>query len=163
MQASRKLRHFIPMVGIALAGMVPADAGEFDDVATVADPAGSDYCGAGADIENVHWAVAWWNDEGPDEGHGWHFLTMSGSLYEEHGQCDAFALASHLTDEIAEAVAEDDVELLAKFATNPDVRLVHSRTAMQVVGCDGKIAGHVPMSQHLFARASVIASTQQDS
>lgn len=163
MESSRKYRHLMPMMFIALAGMVPANAGELDAAATVASPAGLDNCGAGADIENVHWAVAWWNDEGPDEGHGWHFSTMSGSLYDEHGQCDAFALASDLTDEIIEAVAEEDVEMLARLATNPDVRLVHSRTAMQVVGCDGEIAGHVPVGHHLFVLASTIASTQQDS
>ena len=164
MESSRKFRYLMPMMLIALVGMVPADAGELDDPVTIAKPTGFDSCGAGADIENVHWAVAWWNDEGPDEGHEWHWPTMSGSLYDEHGQCDAFALALDLTDEIIEAVAEEDVEMLAKLATNPDVRLVDSRTAMQVTGCGGEtVAGHVPVGQHLFERASAIVSAQQDS
>ena len=65
---------------------------------------------------------------------------------------------AELTDAIEQAAAQQDVAGLIRLVRLPTVRVVVSRSAIQVAGCDGEtIAGHVPVDPHLLER--VVART----
>jgi len=155
MWLAKATRYSIPAVAIMLAGMVSAEDLDLDFPILQPPMPGTNliFCGAGQEIEgDIHWAVASWNSGGPGAGHGWHWGTRPGGLYEHHPRCGEGQAAAELTKQIIEAVNDEDVEKLARLAANRAVRLSHGRTAVQVVGCDGRvIAGHVPLNHEFFA------------
>ncbi len=85
-------------------------------------------------------------------GDGFHLDWWRGNCDVVHGICVVILTDAHeLTKAISDAVAANDIESLAKFAGMPSVNLFAERSAIQVVGCDGKtIAGHVPVDQTLL-------------
>lgn len=62
-----------------------------------------------------------------------------------------------LVDEVATAVWEGDVRRLAEFAAHPSIRISSERMALQIVGCDDAIVGHVPIGSRLLAAVTVAA------
>jgi hypothetical protein len=85
-------------------------------------------------------------------GDGFHLDWRPGNCDVVHGLCVVILTDAHeLTKEISDAVAANDIESLVKFAALPSVNLFADRSAIQVLGCDGKtIAGHVPADQTLL-------------
>ena len=98
-------------------------------------------------------------------GDGEHSSWRSGNCDVEHGICVIIMTDAHeLTKEISDAVATNDIASLVKFATMPAVNLLADRSAIQVLGCDGKtIAGHVPINQTQLAEIEVATAELLDS
>lgn len=95
--------------------------------------------------------------------HGWHGYLYYGSCTYSHGVCIAVGGGSasagsqtlldplQLTDEVAEAVLEGDVQRLAHLASHPSFRITRQRMALQIIGCAGAVVGHVPIGSKLMA------------
>lgn len=73
-------------------------------------------------------------------------------LYEDWHKTPGYAVEHKLTKKISDAVAANDIKTLVKFATMPTVNLFGDRSAIQILGCDGEIVGHVPLDRTLLAR-----------
>lgn len=91
---------------------------------------------------------------------------LPGPCLTTHGVCyyagwDERPGPDELTDALAQAAARADVAGLAGLVRVPTVRIVASRSAIQVVGCDGEmIVGHVPVDPDVLGR--VAARTAAD-
>lgn len=126
------------------------------------------YCGKCYDLyKNTHSAVP---DPSASGGAGpahptiedirWHWWMLPGPCLTTHGVCyyagwDERPGPDELTDALAQAAARADVAGLAGLVRVPTVRIVASRSAIQVVGCDGEmIVGHVPVDPDVLARVA---------
>ena len=128
------------------------------------------------------WGCLWCMDT--EEGHyagkqfapmsGWgpgsdgtHWATYPGSCLFEHGFCGYASSRTSpraVTDAIAEAVALEDVTTLAELIHEPMVKVFAPRSAIQVLGCDGKaIAGHIPLAPALLSLVVGTAALDSDS
>lgn len=107
--------------------------------------------------------------------HGWHDFPVWGRYCDyEHGLCVCVPSEgaaqtnptnpTRLTDEIAQAVAEHNIALLAVLLEQPAVRVNAIRGAIQVTGCDGTaIAGHVQVGRDILEAAELLAAESLDS
>lgn len=103
-------------------------------------------------------------DINANEKDGWHSWLVVGQCWDKHGFCvvggtEEEQLTAHqLTLLIAEAVADEDVDRLARLAITPAVHLVAGRSAIQITGCDGEtITGHVPVDGYLLSAVEAMA------
>ncbi len=82
-----------------------------------------------------------------------------------HGICVYVAMDTgprKLTEDLAELVAQGDIEGLASMVSTMPVQVFRARNAIQVVGCDGEtIVGHVPAAPRLLESLQ-IAVAQAD-
>ncbi|MYG81674.1 MAG: hypothetical protein F4187_07900 [Gemmatimonadetes bacterium] len=133
-----------------------------------------DECGLCTDyIETEQHTATGSND--PDEWlagrvDGWHTWKVDGDCLQKHGLCivgqsqgEQFNV-QELKEVIAEAVGDEDVTRLASLANSPAVRLVASRAAIQITGCDGEtIVGHFPVDRYLLSAVETTAAELADS
>jgi len=104
-----------------------------------------------------------WNEEGED---GEHFYCVEGSCEIEHPSsfgCDGsqledseeLQLLASVLPEVQNALRNSDLAELVALARSPRsgsrLNFVSARNAVQVVGCDGVILAHVPVSGQLDA------------
>lgn len=125
-------------------------------------------CGHCHDLgeDQRHWAHKRWTPmSGHGKGHGWHFYSARGVCLVTHGICVFVASDDsevtvnplELVDEIATAVRDQDVQRLAEFASHSSVRIAPKRLALQVLGCNGTIVGHIPIGSKLFTAVTGLA------
>ncbi len=109
-----------------------------------------------------HWAVDWWNSQGPaEEPGGWHFPAEAGRCDDHHDPCGKKQM--RLAEDVIDAVDREDVTYLAGLVDESSVVVVESRQALQIPGCDGKIiVGHVPVGRAMMNTLQVAASELAD-
>ena len=131
-------------------------------------PNAQELCGACDNIKQpdgsyVHWAVAWWNSSGPDEGEdGWHFNNEPDKCRDHHPWCGEEQ--TQLARAVADAVESEDVGRLARLVDTSSATIVASRRAIQIPGCDSSVvAGHVPLPQGLMKPLQLAIADMEDS
>jgi len=96
------------------------------------------------------------DESGWDEGHGWHFYSEPGDCLGNHGLCviiteeEEEVSPAELTDLLASAVRLGDLRLMGELIRLDAVSFSAARGALQVVTCQGTVAGHIPIDPRLF-------------
>lgn len=97
----------------------------------------------------------------------WHTTYVrEGGCLLTHGICHnargyKFPEGWDMTEELASAVARRDLARLADLVAMPGATVVAARSAVQVLGCDGRtVVGHVPVGEELMARIDPTAASE---
>ncbi len=98
----------------------------------------------------------------------WHAqVVRPGDCLWKHGICHnargfKFRDPGELTDELAQAVASEDVAELVNLVDLPTVRIMHARSSIQVVACDGQtVVGHVPVDRALLEILTALPASSE--
>lgn len=120
-------------------------------------------------VTNRHAAVGHMTPRSGDgPGDGEHTYWQPGWCFSVHGICvyvSTNTSPQELTEDVAEAVAQADVETLARIVGTEHAMVVRTRNAIQVMGCDGTtVYGNVPTDPQLLnslQMALAVERTQQ--
>ena len=129
-----------------------------------------DNCGHCYDMDDHHFAysIGQRKDYGP--GHeqgaptGWHMhRALPGNCgVDQHATpCESSLAANETIEEVIDALGAGDIDTLAILVSDPRVQVVRARSAIQVIGCDGRtLVANVPMDLDILSALAEFVAEQ---